>query len=56
LDSCTSAGPFHLKAKKFLSETGSQGGTVVKSWISIPATRVRLPPGEFTTKKDKKIA
>jgi len=31
----------------------SQGGTV-RSWISMPATRVQLPPGLITRKKRSK--
>jgi len=34
----------------------SQGGKVVGSWISIPATRVRLPPGYLPQKKTIKTA
>jgi len=29
----------------------SKGGKVVESWISIPATRVQLPPGNLPRKK-----
>jgi len=34
-----------------LNRLVSQGGKVVGSWISIPATRVRLPPGYLPQKK-----